>query len=111
MIIFHALSPVQLRKIVVLQIARLAKQLAGSHIELEVSPEAISAIAEEGYDPTFGARPIKRVIQQKIQNPLAVELLKQEVQEGTRVRVDFRDGEYEFERVAESDPTLTASQS
>ncbi len=59
---------------------------------------ALSAIAEEGYDPTYGARPLKRVIQQRIQNPLAVEMLKREFPEGSRVKIDYRDGEFTFER-------------
>ena len=59
---------------------------------------ALSAIAEEGYDPNYGARPLNRVIQQRIQNPLAVEMLKQEFTEGSRVKIDYRDGEFTFER-------------
>ena len=61
----------------------------------------MDAIAERGYDPTYGARPLKRVIQQQIQNPLATEILKREFTEGTRVRVDFADGEFTFERASE----------
>jgi len=97
-ILFHPLSPDQIRKIVVLQVERLRKQLAEKHIDLEVTPAAISAIAAQGYDPTYGARPLKRVIQQKIQNPLAVEILKREFEEGSRVQVDFRGDEFTFER-------------
>ena len=97
-IIFHPLKPDQIRKIVVLQVERLRKQLAQKNIELEVTDAAVDAIAEQGYDPTFGARPLKRVIQQRIQNPLAVEMLKQEFGEGSRVRIDFQDGEFTFER-------------
>jgi len=95
-IIFHPLSRPQIRKIVEIQVGRLRRQLQQRQIELDVTPAAIDAIAEQGFDPTFGARPLKRVIQQKIENPLAVELLKQESAEGSRVRVDFLDGEWEF---------------
>jgi ATP-dependent Clp protease ATP-binding subunit ClpB len=98
-LIFHPLRPEQLRKIVELQIERLRKQLAEKGIGLEVTPEAIQRIAEEGYDPAFGARPLKRVIQQRIQNPLAVEILKREFTEGSKVKVDFRRGEFTFERI------------
>jgi len=98
-IIFHPLKPNQIRKIVVFQVERLGKQLARKNLELEVTDAAIDAIAEQGYDPTFGARPLKRVIQQRIQNPLAVEMLKQEFEEGSRVRIDYRDGEFTFERL------------
>ena len=64
---------------------------------MEVSEEARDAIADRGYDPTYGARPLKRVIQQQIQNPLAAELLRGQYPEGSTVRVDFRDGEFAFE--------------
>ena len=76
--IFHPLSPDQIRKIVDLQVDRLRKQLEEKGILLDVTNAALAAIAEEGYDPTYGARPLKRVIQQRIQNPLAVEILKRE---------------------------------
>jgi ATP-dependent Clp protease ATP-binding subunit ClpB len=98
-LIFHPLRPEQLRKIVRLQIERLRKQLAEKGIGLEVTPEAMERIAEEGCDPAFGARPLKRVIQQRIQNPLAVEILKREFTEGSTVRVDFRRGQFTFERI------------
>jgi ATP-dependent Clp protease ATP-binding subunit ClpB len=99
-IIFHPLRRDQIRKIVKLQIERLKKQLLQHQIELEVTEAALDAIAERGYDPTYGARPLKRVIQQQIQNPLATEILKREFSEGSRVRVDFADGEFTFERVS-----------
>jgi len=66
---------------------------------LEVTPAAVDAIAIEGYNPTYGARPLKRLIQQKIQNPLAVEVLKKDFTEGSRVKIDCQDGEFTFERV------------
>jgi ATP-dependent Clp protease ATP-binding subunit ClpB len=97
-LIFHPLGPDQIRKIVDLQIARLRKQLAEKGIRLEVTNAALSAIAEEGYDPTYGARPLKRVIQQRVQNPLAVEMLKQEFGEGSAVKIGYADGEFTFER-------------
>lgn len=98
-IIFHPLDSAQIHKIVGLQIARLVKQLAGRHIELEVSAAAIDEIARQGYDPSYGARPLKRVIQQQIQNPLAVEILKQDFGEGSRVIVDFVGERFTFQRV------------
>ncbi len=97
--IFHPLSQPQIRRIVVLQIARLREQLQEKGIELEVTDPAVDAIAREGYDRTYGARPLKRVIQQRIQNPLAVEILKREFAEGSRVKVDCAEGEFSFERV------------
>ena len=96
--IFHPLGPDQIRRIVDLQVVRLRKQLEQKGIQLEVTNAALSAIATEGYDPTYGARPLKRVIQQRIQNPLAIEMLKQEFDEGSRVKIDYRDGEFSFDR-------------
>ncbi|MEI8371766.1 MAG: ATP-dependent chaperone ClpB [Planctomycetota bacterium] len=99
-LIFHSLSPEAIHKIVVLQVERLRKMLTEKGIELEVTKGAISAISLEGYDPTYGARPLKRVIQQRLQNPLAVELLKHESVVGTQVRIDYVDGEFTFDHVA-----------
>ncbi len=98
-IIFHPLDSEQIHKIVQLQIKNLQKQLAEKHVALEVTEAAIDEIARRGYDPTFGARPLKRVIQQQIQNPLAVEMLKREFSEGSGVRVDCQAGEFTFERI------------
>lgn len=103
-ILFHPLTAADLHQIVKLQVNKLKQQLKEKKIDLTVSEAAIDAIAEEGYDPTYGARPLKRVIQQKIQNPLAVELLRQQFTEGARVTVDYIDGEFTFERSAEPVP-------
>jgi ATP-dependent Clp protease ATP-binding subunit ClpB len=100
-IIFHPLDRAQIRKIVDLQIERLQRQLEQANLQLMVSEDARGAIAERGYDPTYGARPLKRVIQQQIQNPLAAEILKGEFPEGSVVRVDYRDSEFSFELGAE----------
>ncbi len=97
--IFHPLEREQIGRIVEIQIERLRGQLREKGIELEVTPAAVDAIARDGYDPTYGARPLKRVIQQQIQNPLAVEILKREFAEGSRVKVDHVDGEFTFERM------------
>jgi ATP-dependent Clp protease ATP-binding subunit ClpB len=73
-------------------------------LQLEVTQGAIDAIAAQGYDPLFGARPLKRVIQQRIQNPLATELLKGEFTEGSVVRIDFRRDEFVIERADQPEP-------
>ncbi len=100
-LIFHPLSAENLRQIVALQIKRLEKLLRGKGIALEVTAAAMDAIAVEGHDPTYGARPLKRAIQQRIQNPLAGEILKRELPEGSRVKVDYVDGEFTFERAGQ----------
>ncbi len=97
-IIFHPLSRQHIRRIVEFQVARLAQQLEQAGMKLEVTDPALSAIAAQGYDPVYGARPLKRVIQQQIQNPLATEILKGEFSEGSTVKVDFRDDQFVFER-------------
>ena len=96
--IFHPLQKGQIRKIVELQVARLRKQLTDKGIQLDVTEAALDEISSEGYDPTYGARPLKRVIQQRIQNPLAVELLKREFEEGSSVKIDYLGGDFTFER-------------
>src|SRR5215204_3174684 len=73
-VIFHNLDRQQLRQIVRLQIERLQKQMAELGVTLKLTDEAMDEIVKEGYDPTYGARPLKRVIQQRIANPLATEL-------------------------------------
>jgi len=98
-LIFHPLKRDQIRKIVEIQIGRLKKQLQEKEIDLEVTTSALDAIAAEGYNPTYGARPLRRLIQQKIQNPLAVEVLKKEFAEGSRVKIDCVDGQFTFERL------------
>jgi ATP-dependent Clp protease ATP-binding subunit ClpB len=98
-LIFHPLKRGQIRRIVELQIERLAEQLQQRGIELDVTPAAFDAIAAEGYDPAYGARPLKRVIQQRVQNPLATEILKREFAPGSRVKIDHVDGEFTFDRV------------
>jgi ATP-dependent Clp protease ATP-binding subunit ClpB len=101
-LIFHPLSAANLRQIVELQVKRLEALLHEKGIALEVTAAAMDAIAAEGHDPIYGARPLKRVIQQRIQNPLAAELLKREFAEGSRVKVDYVDGEFTFERAERS---------
>ena len=69
---------------------------------MTVTPAARRTIAVEGYDPAYGARPLKRLIQQRLQNPLATELLKGELGEGSGVTIDYQDGGFTFEHGAAS---------
>jgi ATP-dependent Clp protease ATP-binding subunit ClpB len=100
-IVFHPLDAKQIRKIVDVQIARLQKQLAAQDLSLEVTPAALDEIARVGYDPNYGARPLKRVIQQQIANPLATEILKGTFSAESGVRVDYPRGEFTFEPIGE----------
>ena len=102
-IIFHALTRDQIVRIVDLQIDKLREQLAQQDITLEVTPAARAAIASEGYDPNYGARPLKRVIQSRLQNPLATELLRGHIPAGSGVRIDYRRDEFSFEPLAAGD--------
>jgi ATP-dependent Clp protease ATP-binding subunit ClpB len=86
--IFHNLSPAQIGRIVELQVDRLRRRLADRKIELSLTKEAKELIARKGYDPVYGARPLKRAIQQLIENPLALEILKGHLTEGARVRAE-----------------------
>ena len=96
-IIFHPLNRGQIRSIVDLQIKHLERLLVAKNLQLHVSESARNAIANVGYDPKFGARPLKRVIQQQLQNPLATELLKGHFEEGHTVQIDYQDGDFMFE--------------
>jgi ATP-dependent Clp protease ATP-binding subunit ClpB len=106
-IVFHPLGREELRTIVRLQVKRLRRQLEQNDLGLEISEEALDELARQGYDPTYGARPLKRVLQQQVQNPLATEILKGHFTEGSVVRVDFRDDEFTFERVEPSEARRT----
>jgi ATP-dependent Clp protease ATP-binding subunit ClpB len=86
-VVFHPLRRVDLRRIVDLQLDRVAALAAELGVSLEVEPQVRDLLAAEGYDPVYGARPLKRVIQSRIQNPLALRLLEEEVGEGARIRV------------------------
>ncbi|HMP41003.1 MAG TPA: AAA family ATPase, partial [Roseiflexaceae bacterium] len=97
-IVFEPLSRDQIGRIVIIQLERLRRLLADRKIGLELTPEAITRLAEEGYDPTYGARPLKRVIQQRIQNPLALQLLQGEFRAGDTVLVDADTTGFSFSR-------------
>lgn len=95
-VVFRPLDRAQIRKIVTLQLAGLSSRLQQSGLSLEVTDAAIDQIAESGYDPTYGARPLKRVIQREIQNPLATSILKAQYDEGTTIRADFDGDRFTF---------------
>ncbi|HMI59122.1 MAG TPA: AAA family ATPase, partial [Gemmatimonadaceae bacterium] len=99
-IIFHPLSMDQIEHIVDLQLERLKQLLADRKITIELTPEAKRVLAEEGFDPAFGARPLKRAIQRFLQNPLAMSVLDGRIKDGDHVRVTRApDGTLSFEVV------------
>ncbi len=93
-VIFHPLTRPEIRRIVGLQLDQVATRLQAGGLGLEVTDAAIDHVAAVGYDPAYGARPLKRVIQREIGNRLATALLKGTYPEGTTVVVDFVDGEF-----------------
>jgi ATP-dependent Clp protease ATP-binding subunit ClpB len=95
-IVFHPLGREELRKIVDLQLARLRKQLVENKFDLEVTDDAKDLLTQEGYDPVYGARPLKRVIQQRLQNTLANEILSGNFSEGSTIVVDAENREFVF---------------
>jgi ATP-dependent Clp protease ATP-binding subunit ClpB len=80
-----------------IQIGRLARRLADNNIELILSNGSRQFIAEKGYDPVYGARPLKRVIQQYIENPLSLEILKGNIAARTRVNAEVQEDRIVFE--------------
>ncbi|MBI4208474.1 MAG: ATP-dependent chaperone ClpB [Deltaproteobacteria bacterium] len=96
-VIYHPLAKEHLRSIVEIQLGRLCKRLAERRLALELTPGAKDRLAEEGYDPVYGARPLKRAIQRRIQDPLALKILEGEFHEGNSIRVDVDSkGEFTF---------------
>jgi ATP-dependent Clp protease ATP-binding subunit ClpB len=98
-VVFEQLTREQLADIVELQLRRLRERLAERRLELEITDAAKERIAEVGWDPAYGARPLKRALQRLVENPLALALLEGGFQEGDIVRVDASNGEITFERV------------
>jgi ATP-dependent Clp protease ATP-binding subunit ClpB len=99
LIIFHALTKEQIRQIVSLQMRRVEQLLADQQIEIVLTEEAKDYLAELGYDPVFGARPLKRVIQREIENPLATKLLENEFLPGDRILVEVANERLIFRKI------------
>ena len=100
-VVFHPLGTEQIRAIVQIQVGYLRKRLLDRNMELDLDDKARDLIGEAGFDPVYGARPLKRAIQQQIENPLAERILKGEFQPGERIRVGVRDGQLTFGKVEE----------
>ena len=96
-IVFHSLDEEQLTVIIDIQLRDVAERLKAQQLSLEVSEEARLHLAREGYDPQFGARPLKRTIQEQLLNPLAKQLLDGEFKPGDHIRVSLANEELAFE--------------
>jgi len=97
-IVFHMLKKEHLRQIVDIQLDYLAERLKGRHITLEFTDNARQQIMDEGYDPAFGARPLKRTIQQRLENPLAAELLAGKFADGDNIKINADAHKFTFEK-------------
>ncbi len=97
-VVFHPLATEQIRAIVEIQIGYLRRRLLDRNLELDLDDKARDLIGEAGFDPVYGARPLKRAIQQQIENPLAQRILRNEFMPGDRIRVTVRGSELLFEK-------------
>jgi ATP-dependent Clp protease ATP-binding subunit ClpB len=97
-VVFHALDQKNIASIAKIQLKRLEQRLAAQEMLLTVSDAALAEIAKAGFDPVYGARPLKRAIQQQIENPVAKRVLEGKVGPKDVVPVDFREGRFTFER-------------
>jgi len=97
-IIFDRLTDQELTKIVDIQLTRVLRRLEQQHLELTLSEAARRLLADEGYDPVYGARPLKRVIQRRLLDPLSLSLLEGEFAPGDRIRADVEKGVLVFHK-------------
>ncbi len=95
-VVFQSLKKQEVAKIAEIQLANLQQRLAQNELSISLTPQAMSKLVELGYEPVYGARPLKRAIQQYIENPLAQSLLAGEYLSGSLINVDLKDGEFEF---------------
>ncbi len=103
-IIFHQLTTEDLAGIVEIQLRHLSRRLADRGLSIDLTPAATAALADEGYDPQFGARPLKRVIQHRIENPIATAILAGEFNPGDTIRVDHAGKSFTFTRGSSTEP-------
>jgi ATP-dependent Clp protease ATP-binding subunit ClpB len=101
-IVFHALSKDEMGRIIDIQLRGLMKRLEDRKIHVDLTDRAKDLLIAEGYDPVYGARPLKRVIQRRVLDPLAMRVLQGEFGEGSRVRIDAPRGELEFAKAEDA---------
>jgi ATP-dependent Clp protease ATP-binding subunit ClpB len=98
-IVFHLLTKDNLTKIVDIQLNYLAQRVNARNLQVEFTDRARKQIMDEGYDPVYGARPLKRTIQQRIENPLAAEILASKFAEGDTIKIDASQHKFIFQKV------------
>ena len=103
-VVFNPLGRDEIARVVEIQLGHLQRRLEAKRIQLEVTDAARAVLGREGYDPTFGARPLKRTIQRLVQDPLALRLLEHEFAEGDTVVVDAAGDAVTFKRAATARP-------
>lgn len=99
LVVFHPLGRAQIREIARIQTSYLAKRLADRQLKIEISDAALDLLGSVGFDPVYGARPLKRAIQQQLENPLATQILRGEFAPGEQIRVEAKGSALVFERV------------
>jgi len=99
-IVFDPLTEEDLKRIVELMLKDVRERLSDRQVDLELTEAAKEALVKEGFDPVFGARPLRRTIERRVANPLSVRILSGDFAEGDTALVDYRDGEYVFEKRA-----------
>ena len=108
-VVFHSLTEEDLKKILQIQLERLRARLAEKHIRIELTPAAETHLAREGYDPVYGARPLKRAIQKELETPLGRRLLAGEIKDGDKVMVDWKDNQFTFKTEESEQPEAVAA--
>ena len=97
-VVFHALDEKDIKSIAKIQLKFVEKRLAQMDIKLEVNDSALEELAKTGFDPVYGARPLKRAIQAQIENPLAMEILEGRIAPKDKIKVEFKDGKFNFNK-------------
>ncbi len=110
LVVFHPLGTEHLIKIVEIQLERLRSRLTERRIPLAITPSALKHLGERGYDPVYGARPLKRLIQHELETPIAKLLVKGELRDGNTASVDMNNGALLVTPIVEGEPTAVSSQ-
>lgn len=97
-VVFHSLDAKHIEAIAQIQIHGLAQRLADRQLLLDIQPNALAELAKVGFDPVFGARPLKRAVQQYLENPLAKQILEGKFAEGDTIVVDYQADDFSFDR-------------